>query len=449
MPLTSGESIEVEQRMRRFKLRVQILDYLAKDFEWRPGSYIGQSTENIAAENGIDTELATSLLRELVEQERVHNTVNDDTWVISQQSGEVSAVEQDQQSKDSSNTDLDALAEQALLHLSRTGVQPSTVKYSWSVKNKLRRDRLIDITDGGDTLILTDLGKKKVLEIQAKLAQAEQKTSQSVDPGEGSPNDLSERALSYLRSLPGMSENIWYLATTFDTPVAELQTVLEKLESDGLVESKDNAASWTAKIPSDDKPTVPSHPPFSSFAATRDGQSFQSQSPHLPELNLTLATPHASPTPSVRSPSPAIEPRDDEPDRARSRVNWGENRFHHFDVPTPKSYPERLHDRGAPKQEHSVTETPESLETGKASSWKDGRGAKERKQTRSSRTLAKDIEEDLESGTAKGLRLAKIAREKKYKKSNRAAADDIDDELEYYDGQEEDYVEEEEDKPER
>jgi hypothetical protein len=37
-----------------------------------------------------------------------------------------------------------------------------------------------------------------------------------------------------------------------------------------------------------------------------------------------------------------------------------------------------------------------------------------------------------------------MAKEKKYKRSSRVAAEDIDDELEYYDGQEEDFVDNEE-----
>jgi hypothetical protein len=42
------------------------------------------------------------------------------------------------------------------------------------------------------------------------------------------------------------------------------------------------------------------------------------------------------------------------------------------------------------------------------------------------------------------LRRARMAKEKKHKKSSRASAGNIDDELEWYDGQEEDYVDNEE-----
>jgi serine/arginine repetitive matrix protein 2 len=103
------------------------------------------------------------------------------------------------------------------------------------------------------------------------------------------------------------------------------------------------------------QPKVPPYPPSYAFTATRDGRSSRQQPPPpVPSLNLILPTPPGSRTPSVRSasapPSPAMEPiretrrepRDDDANRARSRVSWGENQFHHFDVPTPESYREQF-----------------------------------------------------------------------------------------------------------
>jgi hypothetical protein len=91
--------------------------------------------------------------------------------------------------------------------------------------------------------------------------------------------------------------------------------------------------------------------------------------------------------------------------------------------------------------ERVAIETKGSIE---GSSWRDGKGAKQRKQTRSTREVAEDIEEDLQAGTASRLRRARMAKEKKHKKSSRVSAEDIDDELEDYDGQEEDFVDNEE-----
>lgn len=99
---------------------------------------------------------------------------------------------------------------------------------------------------------------------------------------------------------------------------------------------------------------APPYPPSYAFTATKDGRPSPQQTWPVPSLNLILPTPPGSRAPSVRSasmpPSPAIEPtqevkvepKQDEANRARSRVSWGENQFHHFEVPTPDSYREQF-----------------------------------------------------------------------------------------------------------
>ena len=95
------------------------------------------------------------------------------------------------------------------------------------------------------------------------------------------------------------------------------------------------------------------------------------------------------------------------------------------------------HDRLTSKPEEV---TSKASATDHASSWRDGRGTKERRQTRFSRATTDDIEEDVESGTASSLRKARVVRERKHNESSKAKKEDIDDELEDYDGQEEDFV---------
>lgn len=97
------------------------------------------------------------------------------------------------------------------------------------------------------------------------------------------------------------------------------------------------------------QPKGPPYPPSYSFTATRDGRGPRVPDP-VPILNLIQATPPGSRAPSVRSvsmpPSPNIEPvqekEEPRPKNAPSRVSWGENQFHHFDVPTPESYKEQF-----------------------------------------------------------------------------------------------------------
>ncbi|OAL51999.1 hypothetical protein IQ07DRAFT_586335 [Pyrenochaeta sp. DS3sAY3a] len=99
---------------------------------------------------------------------------------------------------------------------------------------------------------------------------------------------------------------------------------------------------------------IPPYPARYSFSTSQDSRSTSSSSWGVPSLNLIQPTPPGSRAPSIRSvsvpPSPNIEPIKEEPkeepkqeaNRARSRVSWGENQFHHFEVQTPDSIREEF-----------------------------------------------------------------------------------------------------------
>jgi O-acetyl-ADP-ribose deacetylase (regulator of RNase III) len=423
-------SAEWRQFLRRQKLRVQILDYLANDFRTRPGSYIGQNTDSIASEINIDTELANGLLHELAAQERVHNTVDNNTWVISEQIDESTVHKPEERLAESGNIHTDVLADQILVRMNggespdeiMSDLRSSGVAFFPLIMRLLVKHFITSEDHGSWTL--TNLGRERVLEIHA-LAKAQSPAARgigSVDPGGGPPNDLHDRALSYLRSLPGMRENISELAATSHTQVPDVEPVPKQLGSDGLVENKDDSSSWTTKSIQE--------PPSQSPREVQTGYSW----------NLVY-------------------------DASRSRrqvlidYHWGLV-YHSIRVtrhPLPRSHSERVsfairamkqwrrvvaknkENREKSKQEQFTTK---AAAASKTSSWRTGRGANKRQQTNSSRALAEDLEQDLESSTAINLRQAKIARDRKYNKSNRALSDNIDDELEYYDGQEEDYLDE-------
>lgn len=423
-------SAEWRQFLRRQKLRVQILDYLANDFRTRPGSYIGQNTDSIASEINIDTELANGLLHELAAQERVHNTVDNNTWVISEQIDEFTVHKPEERLAESGNIHTDVLADQILVRMNggespdeiMSDLRSSGVAFFPLIMRLLAKHFITSEDHGSWTL--TNLGRERVLEIHA-LAKAQSPAARgigSVDPGGGPPNDLHDRALSYLRSLPGMRENISELAATSHTQVPDVEPVPKQLGSDGLVENTDDSSSWTTKSIQE--------PPSQSPREVQTGYSW----------NLVY-------------------------DASRSRrqvlidYHWGLV-YHSIRVtrhPLPRSHSERVsfairamkqwrrvvaknkENREKSKQEQFTTK---AAAASKTSSWRTGRGANKRQQTNSSRALAEDLEQDLESSTAINLRQAKIARDRKYNKSNRALSDNIDDELEYYDGQEEDYLDE-------
>jgi hypothetical protein len=186
------------------------------------------------------------------------------------------------------------------------------------------------------------------------------------------------------------------------------------------------------------QPKVPPYPPSYSFTATRDGRPSQPQPPPVPSLNLILPTPPGSRAPSVRSPSPAMEPiretrrepRDDESNRARSRVSWGENQFHHFDVPTPESYREQFVSDGDLKSrepKHPADETAVEREASKSNQTTptytpyrpDMSTVSESKETASSTQYVRD-EEDSTWDSVVGAASKKS--KKKEKKSAAAAA---------------------------
>ncbi|CAN9214406.1 unnamed protein product [Alternaria alternata] len=573
----------------------KILAYLSYDLKTRSGSYIGQTTNRIADAVDIDVGLVNTVLHTLAAHGRVHNTINDDTWVISEEAKELPPIEQEPQPPEPSGDYLFTragqltLAGQIISWLSRKGQGLSLEDLALELQapspriltmiHGLAQGRYIASGPDEHTWILTDLGEQKAVDIRVRGERDAMRKTETLAPNENSSSDLSERALSYLKSLPGISENISDLATTFNTPVSELRPVLDKLESEGLVENKDDRSSWKASLPINNLANVPHPPTYNPFASTRDHRPVSPQLRHARSLDFNSPTPPGIRTPSLRSTSPVVESTietshdDDESSETRSRVSRGEQLFHRFNLPNPTSYrkqsvsdtnlmshesehpaddrptsgtdreqklattgdlertqklvdfdepaidtdeqtnkmeygrhgdikPEKTlyfdsdrtlepadfePERGTPKVEadqisleEKEAETPDTskdssskddsganerkltenigemarefvervaIETKgsiEGSSWRDGKGVKQRKQTRSTREIAEDINEDLQEGTASSLRRARMAKEKKHKKSSRASAGNIDDELEWYDGQEEDYVDNEE-----
>jgi serine/arginine repetitive matrix protein 2 len=144
---------------------------------------------------------------------------------------------------------------------------------------------------------------------------------------------------------------------------AEFFAPKELLQNDNLpkvrpVDPNEGATILTTTEAYDDSAAThtitPPYPTAYSFVATRDGRPAQQSTWGVPAFNLIAPTPPGSRAPSDRGPSeppsPAIEPvraprrvpMPDEANKARSRVSWGENQFHHFEVPTPDSYREQF-----------------------------------------------------------------------------------------------------------
>lgn len=178
-------------------------------------------------------------------------------------------------------------------------------------------------------------------------------------------------------------------------------------------------------------PKVPPYPPSYSFTATRDGRGPSSLWPTtvIPTLNLIQPTPPGSRANSIRGvslpPSPAIEPQPDpkeeppkqeEVNRRGSRVSWGENQFHNYEVPTPDSYRESfVSDRDL--QKHSKQSQDEVIVQSDSDKQTTSYRPQQEPEYPSSTQFVPDQEEDGWAGT-----MSKKASKKDRKKAKAAAA---------------------------
>ncbi|KAI4913361.1 hypothetical protein J4E85_010815 [Alternaria conjuncta] len=485
----SGDaSADSEPDSRQPGLDARILAYLDNDFNTRPGSYIGQNFKEIASalEHWHHTSIAHAL-RRLAEEGKVHNTVDAETWVISQPM----SWDHKYRPKEPPEKPKGDLTDRILLCLDRLGglhkfvtMHDEILADTGELRLALRdlvANGLVLGEASGQMWGLTDAGGTRVLELQANSLEVGQEMAQ--DPGstplfgqpllpqepakerlnsmeqplsdesntgpeerddykplpeddlshdEHTSNDLSDRALSYLRSLSGVSENISNLATTFGTPVAELQSVLEQLGSDGLVEMAENESTWTAT-------------PLSK----RESGKRQSQTTgdpdeakeHYPLGNVTEEM-------AEKFHKKYQLPVDRDvftrgvlalQSQADLHPSLGSTRDSDDEILDPSLASTRMPEQESTSSKQELS-TQEYASTKQAGSWRDGRGAKGRERTKSGRALTDDIEEEMEPGTASRLRRMKSARERKHNASSKAKKDDIDDELEDYDGQEEDFV---------
>ena len=182
-------------------------------------------------------------------------------------------------------------------------------------------------------------------------------------------------------------------------------------------------------------PKHPPYPPSYSFTATKDGRGPPPSTisvPDVPVLNLIQPTPPGSRANSVRGvslpPSPAIvpqpepkkdSPKQDEANRRGSRVSWGENQFHNYEVPTPDSYRESfvsdrdLQEHSKQAQDEIIVEA-ESPRSGKQTS---SYRPQQEPEYPTSTQFVPDQEEDSWAGT-----MTKKASKKDKKKSKAAVA---------------------------
>ncbi|KAF1947080.1 hypothetical protein EJ02DRAFT_450051 [Clathrospora elynae] len=77
-------------------LTVQIFKHLTNDLKSRPGSYVGQNTNDIASALNKDPNEVYTAIKELVARKQVHNTIDGSTWVVSHPPKELPTLPQQQ-----------------------------------------------------------------------------------------------------------------------------------------------------------------------------------------------------------------------------------------------------------------------------------------------------------------------------------------------------------------
>jgi O-acetyl-ADP-ribose deacetylase (regulator of RNase III) len=282
-------------------LAAQILDYLHNDLTSRPGSYIGQRTNEIASALNKDPVSISATLQELAAQQQVHNTIDGSTWVISRSPTELPVLSH--QPAEQNKPDIYLLAAQVLSfmeHMDRTPTERSgqTVRELasalrlptsdvWAAIRHLTARKQLYRPSDEETWAVTPKAKKSSpmsRETEGDATPATESAGPREDATDTGP--LSERALAYLQRLDrtsGRGEHISDLASGLNTSIAELESVLPTLQANGVVENThENSYRAATLAPTNDR-------------ESRD-QSVQRATSWVPSIELTqVKGPSATP----------------------------------------------------------------------------------------------------------------------------------------------------------
>ena len=95
-PSFQGKVNDTFSRETLTALEHEVLYHLTEDLKSRPGSYIGQSTKDIASALKRSFKETSSATENLAKQGYIHNTINESTWVVSRAPEELPALAQRQ-----------------------------------------------------------------------------------------------------------------------------------------------------------------------------------------------------------------------------------------------------------------------------------------------------------------------------------------------------------------
>lgn len=234
-PATQSHVSYTASRETLTALEHQILYHLTADLKSRPGSYIGQNVNDIASALNRPAEEIATAAQSLAEQQYIHNTIDERTWVISKTPKELPAVAE-AQSGDS-------------IHMLPSSTTGSSRK-----------------TDETDVLLQMDLLEQQILTFFTAL------------------NNVSS-------SKGCRSQDI---ADALNKDVDEVELALDQLAEQGKVHLAPDRETWNTPLPHQYNPPSTSSQvhagPSSEAATVRDASAFQDTppSPVVPATSTAL-----------------------------------------------------------------------------------------------------------------------------------------------------------------
>lgn len=218
-------------------LERQIFDHLTEDLKSRPGSYIGQSTNNIASAINKPLEEVASAAASLAKQDYIHNTIDESTWVVSRPP-----------------EDLPVLVEHEIKTHPMLNNEETTLHPFWRPRGFW--DGIEDsVSDAGDNVLPTG-GDTSNISVRQEASTSTVSGTSKVDKADllFQMNLLEQRVLSYCISLNSDSPSYkgckpQDVANALNADVDEVELALDQLAEQGKMHLAPDGETWNIPLP--------------------------------------------------------------------------------------------------------------------------------------------------------------------------------------------------------
>lgn len=243
-----------------------LLEYLVEDLKNRQGSYIGATFEEIVSGLRMAPGEAEVALDELASQGKIHNTVNNKTWVVSDPLEGLSVIVRDDTltehtSETTQGAQLSALAKSLLTHLEEQPdghLQDAYHVYDLSAKTRKTIDQvlkaLMELEAAGQAHIK---GGNELYwaagPIQGKQDESSKMTPQHLATRGPSTeyllSTLASRVYGFLKLNDSQGYSTQELATEFKVSRDDARAAISELASYGLVTDPNGWDTWAVTTP--------------------------------------------------------------------------------------------------------------------------------------------------------------------------------------------------------